>query len=448
MSHQPELSVVEDRHSLNSARVNAPRAVVRTGFDPAATRSALLLFLVSWLLVASAYSGAVSPASGITGLDFRLFYQAAGRLNAGQPLYQLPDPGLHAGLYVYSPLLALLRPLAHLPFIVAMKAWFFINAVSLILAVLLYGAAARLTWRTAPLLAILLLVSFRFWDTTMNFGLGQSNCILLALIGVMFWADSRGRWRLMGALIVLAALVKVWLIGLLLYLLLRRQWKAALFSMIGFAASMAALFCVVGWREWPTFLGSLRLAKTIMENGTVIHSVIGFANLHLRANSLVSPLTDSPAVYTAFIALCAVALLWGITALWRVLREPSPLEARLSFGLVLASVLLPSYENGYFVYCLPLLWTLLVSPDADAAPSSRVMLAGGIAVYLIFSRAWPMYAPFPPAYRHGLLALVISMSFYGTAALWAIGFYCLHKLRPLGRPDASEQPERVPEMLW
>ena len=57
------------------------------GLDPEAIRYALLLVLVSWLLVASAYSGAVSPASGITGLDFDVFYQAASRLNAGQLLY-------------------------------------------------------------------------------------------------------------------------------------------------------------------------------------------------------------------------------------------------------------------------------------------------------------------------------------------------------------------------
>ena len=59
------------------------------------------------------------------------------------------------------------------------------------------------------------------------------------------------------------------------------------------------------------------------------------------------------------------------------------------------------------------------------------MLAGGIAFYLIFSRGYPVYAPFPPAYQHGLLSLVISMSFYGTVFLWAVGFYCLNKLRAL-----------------
>lgn len=414
-----------------------------------ATRNALLLILVSWLLVASAYRGAVSSTSGITGLDFASFYQAAERLNAGLPLYQPHlDPTLRGGLYVYSPLLALLlRPLAHLPFHTAVKAWFFVNAASLVLAVLLYGAAARLTLRAAPLLAILLLVSFRFWDSTMNFGMGQSNSLMLALIGAMLWADSRGRWRLMGVLIALAALVKIWLIGMLLVLLLRRQWRESLLSVGVFVVAQGVLFTLIGWSEFPDYLRCMGQAKAFGEGHGVMNSILGFAHLHLHANPIVSPLIDNTIGYIAFITLCAAGVLWGFATLWRVLRDPSPLEARLSFGLVLASVLLllPSYENGYLVYCFPLLWTLLASPDADAVQSgrvSRLMLGGGIVFYLVFSRSWPVYAPFPPAYQHGLRSLVVSMSFYGTAMLWGIGFYCLYNLRS-ALPDIERQTPTV-----
>ena len=345
----------------------------------------------------------------------------------------------------------MLRPLAHLPFQTAMQAWFFVNAAFLILAVLLYGGAARLTWRATPLLAALLLVSFRFWDTTMNFGLGQSNPVLLALIGAMLWADSRKRWRLLGLLIALAALFKIWLIGLLLYLLLRRRWGEALFGVGAFVAALGVLFTVVGWSEFLGYLSCMEQAKALVEGHTVMNSILGFAHLHLRANLVISPLVDSRTGYAAFLLLCTACVLWGFSVLWRILRDPSPLEARLSFGLVLASILLllPTYENGYFVYCLPLLWTLLASPDADekrlrgvSRPISRlgvsqIMLAGGILIYLVFSRGWPIYAPFPLTYQHGLRSLIVSMTFYGTAALWGIGFYCLHRLRSAERPGGE-----------
>lgn len=407
---------------------------------PAVIRTVLLLFLVSWLLVSSAYSGAISPTSGIAGLDFASFYHAAARLNAGQSLYQ-PDLALslQGGLYVYSPLLALLlRPLAHLPFHKAMQVWFFVNAVCLILAVLLYGASARLTWKTASLMAILLLVSFRYWDTTMNFGLGQSNSIMLAFIGAMMWVDSRKRWLLLGMLIALAALFKVWLIGLLLYLVLRRRWREVAASAAAFAVVMGGLFFYVGWPELPAYLRCMMQAKAHGEQHSVMNSVLGFANLHLRVNPLASPILNSPACYFLFVGACLAGVAWGFVRLWQVLRDPSPLEARLAFGLVLTSVLLllPSYENGYSVYCFPLLWTLLASPEADGKRLrgvSQAMLAGGIVFYLIFSRGYPVYAPFAPAYQHGLLSLIVSMSFYGTVFLWGVGFYCLSKVRTTAR---------------
>ncbi len=326
-----------------------------------------------------------------------------------------------------------MRPLAHLSFHVATKAWFFVNAASLIVAVLLYGLAARISWRSLSLLAILLLVSFRFWDTTMNFGLGQSNSVMLALVAAMLWADSRKRWWLMGALIALAALFKVWLIGMLLYLLLRRRWREAAFGIGAFLVALGALFSVVGWSELPNYLHCMVQAKAFGEKHAVMNSIVGFADLHLRTNPIVSPLVNSRIGYAVFAVACVLGLLWGFAALWRILRSPTPLEARLAFGIVLVSVLLllPSYENGYSVYCFPLLWTLLGSPDGDGRLSrrlSQLMLAGGIAFYLVFSRSWPVYAPFPPAYQHGLRSMIVSMSFYGTVFIWAMGVYCLRRL--------------------
>lgn len=419
-----------------AAKVDGAGAEEKRPADPQAIRSGLFLLLLTWLLVAVTYGGAVSPESGIRGMDFNVFYQASVRLNHGAALYQ-PGPTTELR-YVYSPLAALLmRPLGHLPFEAALKAWFFINAGCLILAVVLYGAAARLSWRGVPLLGVLLLVSFRFWDNTLNFGIGQSNDLLLGLAGGMLWADSRGRWGLMAALIVLAALFKAWLIGLLLFLLLRRRWKPALLGAGGFALCQGLLFSVVGWHELPAFVRSLRLEKAHQESMEVQSSILGAANTHLRANPFVTPLLDSHAVYVGFIALCVAVILGGFVFLWRVLRAPTPVEARLAFGLTLASILLllPTYENGYFVYCFPLLWTLLASPEADAAGDtralspSRLMLGGGILVYLVFSRAWPFYTPFPPADQHGLRSLLVSMKFFGTASLWLIGMGALYRLR-------------------
>lgn len=399
----------------------------------------VLLGLLAWLLLAVTYSGAVNPASGITGMDFKVFYPAAVRLNQGGPLYQpnLPLAMQHA-LYCYTPLPAeALRPLGRLSFDRALKLWFFVNAGGLILAIWLYGRAARLTRDNLWLLGILLLVSFRFWDNTLNFGVGQSNDLLLGFVGAMLWADSRGRWGVMGALIVSAALFKLWLIGLLLYLLLRRKWEPFLWSAGGFGIALAASFALVGFGQLPAFVRVLQESKVSQEAQEVQSSILGFANVSLHANPFVTPLSSSAGVYVAFLVLGVAAVVAGFVLLWDVLREPTPLEARLAFGVTLASILLllPTYENGYFVYCFPLLWTLLASPDAaEAAPGrrfmpARLMLVGGVVIYVIFSRSWPFFTPFAPPYQHGVKSLLVSMKFFGTVSLWALGLYVLRGLR-------------------
>ncbi len=426
--------------------------------DTAALSGLVLLGLLAWLLLSVTYSGAVNPASGITGMDFTSYYQAATRLNQGEPLYQPNLPlSMQHELYCYSPLPAeMLRPLARLSFDHALKAWFFVNAGGLLLAIWLYGAAARLPRHHFWLLGILLLVSFRFWDNTLNFGVGQTNDLLLGLVGGMLWADSRGRWGLMGALIVAAALIKLWLIGLLLFLLLRRQWKPFLWSAAGFAGAYVLSFALIGFGEIPAFLRVLREAKAAQEEQEVQSSLIGFANVSLHANSFVTPFSSSLGVYFAFLALGAAAVLAGFVFLWRRLEAPTPLEARLAFGVTLASILLllPTYENGYFIYCFPLLWTLLASPDAAQprpeqgesqgrfAPA-RLMLLGGLILYLIFSRPWPFFTPFAPSYQHGLKSLLVSMKFFGTVSLWAYGLFILRGLRGSALVPAEVPSDRT-----
>lgn len=73
----------------------------------------LLLCLLTWLPISVTDSGAINPSSGITGMEFKVFYPAAARLNQGRPLYQPNlDISLQRALYCYTPLPAKhLRPL-------------------------------------------------------------------------------------------------------------------------------------------------------------------------------------------------------------------------------------------------------------------------------------------------------------------------------------------------
>lgn len=399
-------------------------------------RNGAFLALLVWLLVASAYHGAVSPAGGITGVDFHIFYDAASRLNHGLPLYQTGRD-----LYVYSPLFALLlRPLAHLPYAEALRAWFLVGAGCLILSAALFARAARLTLLDAAPLGLMLLVGFRSWPATMNFGLGQANFILLALLCGMHWADSVRKPLLVALLIVAAALVKAWVLGLVLYLLLNRQWKPALAAVTGYAAALLLLFGLVGFSEWPKFLAAGAAAARQIAGHQVRQSILGFADLHFHANSLIYPLADSRAVYALFVLACTAAIGWAFWALWRSAPARVPLEQssyrdRLRFGLAAMSLLLllPTFEDEYIVYCLPLLWTLLLGPRTERGERAGTealnikerlpwLLPSALAVYLVLNHGWPVYPPIAAGYQHGLRSLLVSADFFGVAALWLLAF--------------------------
>jgi len=390
--------------------------------DVAALRGAAFLALLTWLLVTSAYHGEVLPGGKVSGIDFGIFYHAAQRLNAGLPLYQP-----HGELYAYSPLLALLmRPLAHLPLESALKVWFAFSAACLVASVGVFGRASGLGWRDAGPLGLMLLAGFRFWPTTMNFALGQINFLMLLLLCGMFWADHRRRPLLLGVLLGAACLFKIWMLGLLLYPLLRRQWPAVAACLGVCFVSFVALFSVIGWREWSPFLqASLNTSKQV-NRISITHSLFGFASLHFRANGLLQPVLNSALAWGLVLLAGAAALAWGL-ALLRRRPALSPLESRLALGVVAVSVLLlvPPCQNEYLVLCLPLLWTLLAPADAEAGRLAPWMLAGGALGYVLFSRGWGPYAPVPEAYQHGLRSLLVSAPFYAAAVLWATGVLAL-----------------------
>lgn len=388
----------------------------------------LFLLLLVWLLTTAAYKAATSAGAGITGIDFTIFYHAAQRVARHQPLYQP-----HGELYAYSPLFALaLRPLALLPLGEALKVWFVFSALCLVGAVAVYASAARMTTRDGALIGLLLLTAFRCWPTTMNFALGQANFLLLLLLCGMYWADSRGRMALFATLLAVAALVKIWMLGFVVYLVVRRLWRDAALCAGLFLGVMAVLFTVVGWREFGPFVQAGILTGRQVVRVSVTHSLYGFALLHLHANPIMPPLIQSKAVFYGVLALGTAAVLAGWVLLWRQSAPPRVPEARAALSLVSVSVLLllPPCQNEYLVMALPALWTLLTLPKTSARRAAPLWTAAVVA-YLLISRGWAPYAPLPPAFLHGIKAWVVSVDFYALCVLWGATIVALRRSAPL-----------------
>lgn len=169
-----------------------------------------LLVGVAWLAV-----GLGDPFE-----DVHAYYDAAARLNAGEPLYAQTVSTNESAFYRYPPLLAIaFRPLALLPFPVAAAIWEAIVVASLVGLVLLIRPGLR-GWSLVGMLALPIA-----WSVV----IGQAQ------VPVTFLMAIGSPWALALAthLKILPALAAIWWIG-------RRDWNA----LARFAAGSAGLAIV------------------------------------------------------------------------------------------------------------------------------------------------------------------------------------------------------------
>ena len=209
----------------------------------------LALKLLAGLLVAAGVIGiGVSCVSKQvhSGNDFPIYFEAARTLLRGGSPYDVTS-GLHG--YVYLPFFALLlAPLTALPLAAAAWVWYFENiaflaaSIAIAMRVARTGEGARLpAWAAAG--ALVPLLGF-FHD---NLALGQANLFLLLLVvGGIAGALRDGRSVLSGALLGIAAALKMNLVILIVPILLRGRLRPAAGFAAGVAGALLLPFLLLG----------------------------------------------------------------------------------------------------------------------------------------------------------------------------------------------------------
>ncbi len=140
-------------------------------------------------------------------VDVHAYYEAAGRLNAGLPLYAAQGDVNSPHYYFYPPLLAILfRPLALLPFEAAAIIWETITIAAFGITLWLIGLRTRRTW-----IAVGILAGPIAWSLTV----GQAQVVITLLLATGS-----------PAAIALAAQLKLVPALVALYWLARRDWHS------------------------------------------------------------------------------------------------------------------------------------------------------------------------------------------------------------------------------
>jgi hypothetical protein len=280
---------------------------------------------LAWLALAVYIVGlGISAVLRLQG-DFFVYYRAGHRVLHGLAIY----PADETDRFLYAPVFAIaFAPFALLPRHAAQGLWFVFNAWGLVAfitgsVIMLFGRARRLS---APLLAIPVLLSFRFIGN--NIEHGQINLPILALCAWAIVYEREDRRRLAGVMLAAAVLVKPFAVLAALYLSLRRRWAALGWALVAGAAMLVLPIFVFGAGglgvQTSAYLRAVASMttqyRTMLTNQSAVAAV---ARLMVR---FVDP-TQAQETAPFCIGMAIEGILVGAVSLWTVLGaggEESP----------------------------------------------------------------------------------------------------------------------------
>jgi len=342
-----------------------PRRPANRWLRPAAI--ALLLVLSLFVLVRG-----VVPGFSAIHSDFPNYFTAARIVAEGGPTERLYDDGwfeeqihrefpgvdVHGKFAPFPPSTALLLlPLSRLSPLAALRVTNLVNLLCLALSIWLLARIVPLTLLHAAVLALL-----SAYSICSALRLGQPYIVVSAscLGGYYLW--SRNRPLLAGLCWGIFLPIKYFPAFILIYLALRRQWRAVLGGLLATVAVVLAGVGVLGWKVHEVFLSSV-LVDHLTAN--INHSPFSaafqsFDTLFRRlfvfdATDNPHPWIASPALYPAAVMLVkASVLVITVTTLVRLARNDPADSTAPSLGLLGIVLLLiaPATASYYLV----LLW--------------------------------------------------------------------------------------------
>jgi alpha-1,2-mannosyltransferase len=359
--------------------------------------ASLLLFGL-FVLVQQAVLGSQAP------IDFCQDYIAARRAWQGISIY-LPlaaspdDTGCLAGLvYNAHPPTAtlLLLPLGLLPRAEATLLWGLLSLAAYLIAGALLLRA--LGWLSLPRFTLFVLASilwqpFTFGQTVHNAG----QILLLILVGAWL-LERRGHTSWAGALLALAALLKLWPAVFLLWGLLQGRWRTALTGGAVLVGGMVLALLLVGPGDFRVYLGPIQSYEHLWFPNKDNLSLVGAVTRPLRgyqdAQVLLPPLARGISLAQAAAlaeVLAGAVLLGSLVWLWWCQRRQRSAATNLLCQSLLINVLLLTFPVTWYWGMLFLLLSgtqFLLALRLLPKPSRRWFLLLGVGLLLCIEPEW------------------------------------------------------------
>lgn len=238
--------------------------------------------IVVWLLIglgllfaATTLAEVYSAFKWAPRVDFTMYHDAAQVVLAKENLYHFNEPGVKPGNlpYPYPPLLAsLLSPLGKVPLAVAYHLW--VGALLVCFGVLVWisirvvrrcgGPRPVLLVSAAMFLSMILVDSNVYW--------GQVNVPVVTLVAGATLLALRGRTGWAGALIGVATALKLLPAALMLWFLVRRDWRALGAFAVALVTGVFVVPMIAGGPAWAWEMNKEWLSLVF---GAVTHGTAG-----------------------------------------------------------------------------------------------------------------------------------------------------------------------------
>jgi alpha-1,2-mannosyltransferase len=382
------------------------------------------------------YTGALALEEGRRDL----LYPDATTLNLGvlpdQPWVRFAlERGVpHPSGYIYPPFLAVVsRPLTALSYHRANQAWFLMNTL------LFAGTLLMLaTWRSSgvgPVAAAgILFVSLNYYPTYRAFQCGQVSLLILFLLAAAFWLLERDRQSLSGALVGIAAAVKLTPAILIVFFLVTKRWRAAAGATAAGAAALALSVAGAGWGNHLVFAREMLPALSRGAATFANQSLPGFlARNGMDVTMNAFEFVNEPGWLRILGRISTAAVL--VTSLWIARRLAlGAAGAPAGFALVVVASLIASpisWEHHYTLALIPIAVLITFMTERGMVPLRELgLLAAGYV--LTAANAYDLIRHHFP-YRLGRLS--ISYALYGAILIWIL------LARSRGTPRVDQQDE-------
>lgn len=355
------------------------------------------------------------------GFDFASFYNAAALSvhGEGSRVYDtffsyVPGASPVPMFFLYpAPVALLLAPLGFFSFQTAFALFQLLSHAALWGALGVWGRERPDDQRLAGFLLV-----FLFLPVLYSLQIGQAEAlVLLALVGAAaLHASGREAWA--GLCLAIAICLKLFLLFLLVYLLLRRAWRLLAWTAFWLAVLFWASGLLVPWevqaRYWARVGGSLGF-EAFPDN----QSITGLAHRTFTVTRFAEGFVHSEGGARAAAVLLTGAVLAGYAWLvGRRSRETALFGRDFGFTLVTIMLIAPVADTHHFaLLLLPFLGLLATAPRAPA----------DLALYAFFARWEPLVAyKFLSSERLAFWSaapahLVYSLPFFVMAAFWIRG---------------------------